>query len=79
MSSHKVPDFWRVKLDSQEYKVYNMLVESFLIWDAKFRVYFTKKIWKSKVIEFSVNFYFSRKFLCKMFQISMYKVSYLIV
>ena len=39
--------FWRVKLDSWEYKVYNMLVENCLIWDPK-----------SKVIEFSVNFLF---------------------
>ena len=32
MFSHKVPYFWRVKLGSREYKVYNMLVESFLIF-----------------------------------------------
>ena len=50
MFCHKVVDFLRVKLDSREYKVYNLLVESFLIWAAE-----------SKVTEFSVNFLFQQK------------------
>jgi len=39
----KVLDFLEEKSWIHEYKVYNKLVESFLIWAAKFRVYYTKK------------------------------------
>ena len=63
MSSHKVPDFWRVKLDSQEYKVYNMLVESFLFW---FRVYFTKFYLKNlKLLNLVLNFISVESFYVK--------------
>ena len=87
MFCHKVLDFLRVKLDSREYKVYNLLVESFLIWAAKFRVYFTKIFLKSPKLSNLVlifilveSFYIESSIsICKRFQISMYKVLYLVV
>jgi len=64
----KVSDFGRVKFEFKSVQSIPHASRKFLILTANFRVYFTKIFltrdfkdpnWKSKVIEFSVNFFIS--------------------